>query len=114
MSPSLIHVRNLCRTLSGDDLGRLFAAYGPVVAATVRTYPATDQSTGTGTVRMDSDEAAAAAVAGLDGRACGGGHNMQVTRDGPPGWLPAGPPEPAAGRAAQAAVADGRHDRAGV
>ncbi len=80
----------------------------------VRAYPGTDQSTGTGTVRMDSDEAAAAAVAGLDGRACGGGHNMQVSRGGPPERSPAGPPEPAEGRAAQAAVADGGHDRAGV
>jgi RNA recognition motif-containing protein len=67
-----IYVGNLSFTTSDEELKGLFAAHGNVVSAKVITDRETGKSRGFGFVEMDSDSAADAAIAGLNGKDLGG------------------------------------------
>ena len=63
-----LYVGNLAYSTRGEDLSLHFSAYGHVVSAQVILERDTERSKGFGFVVMDSDEEAAAAIGGLDGK----------------------------------------------
>lgn len=63
-----LYVGNLSYGVSSSDLEKLFAAFGPVESAEVITDRETGRSKGFGFVQMGSDEAAQAAIRGLNGQ----------------------------------------------
>lgn len=63
-----MYVSNLSFHTSDEDLKTLFGAYGAVSSAKVITDRETGQSRGFGFVEMDSDDAANAAIKGLNGK----------------------------------------------
>jgi RNA recognition motif-containing protein len=67
-----IYVGNLSFTTSDEELKGIFAGHGNVVSAKVITDRETGKSRGFGFVEMDSDSAADAAIAGLNGKDLGG------------------------------------------
>ena len=67
-----IYVGNLPWSVNDATLEELFAPYGTVVSAEVLVDRTTGRSRGFGFVEMDSDEATAAAVAGLNMKNVGG------------------------------------------
>ena len=67
-----IYVGNLSFTTSDEELKNIFAGHGNVVSAKVITDRETGKSRGFGFVEMDSDSAADAAIAGLNGKDLGG------------------------------------------
>jgi len=67
-----LYVGNLSYGVSSSDLEKLFAAYGSVESAEVIADRETGRSKGFGFVEMGSDEAAQAAIRGLNGQEHGG------------------------------------------
>lgn len=63
-----LYVGNLSYGVSSSDLEQLFAAFGSVQSAELITDRETGRSKGFGFVEMDSDEAAQAAIRGLNGQ----------------------------------------------
>ena len=62
-----IYVGNLNYATTDDQLNDLFAQYGTVISANVVIDRYTDRSRGFGFVEMESEEAATAAISGLNG-----------------------------------------------
>ena len=62
-----IYVGNLNYATTDDQLNDLFAQYGTIVSANVVIDRYTDRSRGFGFVEMESEEAATAAISGLNG-----------------------------------------------
>jgi cold-inducible RNA-binding protein len=67
-----LYVGNLPYSTTSDDLRAMFAEYGEVTSATVISDKMTGRSKGFGFVEMATDEAAQAAIAGLNGKDMGG------------------------------------------
>ncbi|MFQ5413022.1 MAG: RNA recognition motif domain-containing protein [Phycisphaerae bacterium] len=67
-----LYIGNLSYDVSSADLETLLSAHGTVLSAEVITDRSTGQSKGFGFVEMDSDAAAQAAIAALDGQPQGG------------------------------------------
>ncbi|HVP11853.1 MAG TPA: RNA-binding protein [Phycisphaerae bacterium] len=67
-----LYVGNLSFNTSDADLQQLFSEHGTIISAQVITDRATGQSKGFGFVEMESDAAAQAAIAALDGKEHGG------------------------------------------
>jgi RNA recognition motif-containing protein len=63
-----VYVGNLTYGVSSPDLETMFAAFGSVRSAQVITDRDTGRSKGFGFVEMDTDEAAQAAIQGLNGK----------------------------------------------
>ena len=63
-----LYVGNLSYNVSSSDLEKLFAAYGSVESAEVITDRDSGRSKGFGFVQMGSDQAAQAAIQGLNGK----------------------------------------------
>ncbi len=63
-----LYVGNLSYNVSSSDLEKLFAAYGSVESAEVITDRDSGRSKGFGFVQMGSDQAAQAAIQGLNGQ----------------------------------------------
>jgi len=63
-----LYVGNLSYDTSSDRLREVFETYGEVVSANVITDRETGRSRGFGFVEMATQEAADAAIAGLDGQ----------------------------------------------
>lgn len=61
-----LYVGNLPHSTDNEQLAQLFATYGDVVEALVIMDRASGRSKGFGFVEMSTDEAARAAIAGLD------------------------------------------------
>ena len=69
---TVLHVGNLSPVTDDHDLGRLFAEHGTVRRAAITVDQRTDRSAETGTVEMECDREAQAAIDALHGRAyCG-------------------------------------------
>ncbi|MBF6589315.1 MAG: RNA-binding protein [Ktedonobacterales bacterium] len=66
-----IYVGNLSYNADNEQLIQLFAPYGEVVEAMIVMDRVSGQSKGFGFVQMSSDEAAQAAIAGLNGTQLG-------------------------------------------
>ena len=62
-----LYVGNLGNSVASFDLENLFADYGTIVSARVKTNPATGKCSGCGVVVMGTDDQADAAVAALHG-----------------------------------------------
>jgi RNA recognition motif-containing protein len=67
-----LYVGNLSYSMTGPDLQQLFSAYGTVESADVIMDRETGRSKGFGFVEMSSDEEAANAIKGMDGKDEGG------------------------------------------
>ena len=67
-----LYVGNLGFNVSDAELQALFSEHGNIVSAQVIMDRATGQSKGFGFVEMESDSAAQAAIAALDGKEHGG------------------------------------------
>lgn len=67
-----LYVGNLSFNVSDSDLQQLFSEHGTIVSAQVIIDRTTGQSKGFGFVEMESDSAAQAAIAALDGKEHGG------------------------------------------
>ncbi len=67
-----LYVGNLGFGVSDSDLQQLFSAHGGIVSAQVIIDRTTSQSKGFGFVEMESEAAAQAAIAALDGKEHGG------------------------------------------
>ncbi len=67
-----LYIGNLSYDFSSSDLETLLSPHGTVMSAEVITDRSTGQSKGFGFVEMDSDAAAQAAIAALDGQSQGG------------------------------------------
>ena len=67
-----VYVANLPWRTTEDELGGLFAAFGPVVDVRVIQDPVTGRSRGYGFVELEGAESAEQAVAALNGRECNG------------------------------------------
>jgi len=63
-----VYVANLPWQTTEDELGGLFAAFGPVVDVRVIQDPVTGRSRGYGFVELEGAESADQAVAALNGR----------------------------------------------
>ena len=63
-----IYVGNLSYSTTDQSLASAFASFGTVVSATVIMDKQTRRSKGFGFVEFDSEEAANAAIAGMDGK----------------------------------------------
>ena len=63
-----LYVGNLSRQITDSQLNDLATPYGTPLSAVVATERDSGQSKGFGFIEFDSDEAAQAAIAGLDGR----------------------------------------------
>lgn len=63
-----VYVANLPWRTTEDELGELFAAFGPVVDVRVIQDPVTGRSRGYGFVELEAAESADQAVAALNGR----------------------------------------------
>ena len=63
-----LYVGNLSYNVSSSDLEKLFAAFGPVESAEVIADRDSGRSKGFGFVQMGSDQAAQAAIQGLNGK----------------------------------------------
>lgn len=77
-----IYVSNLSFNVEDEDLQGFFAEYGEVSSAKVITDKATGRSKGFGFVEMPDNEAAAKAVAELDGSVADG-RTIKVTEAKP-------------------------------
>ncbi len=77
-----LYVGNLSYNVSSSDLEKLFAAYGSVESAEVITDRDSGRSKGFGFVQMGSDEAAQAAIQGLNGQEHDG-HTLTVNEARP-------------------------------
>ena len=62
-----IYVSNLGSTINDAELNKLFASYGAVMSSKVILDKFTNQSRGFGFVEMSDDNAAKAAIDGLNG-----------------------------------------------
>ena len=62
-----LYVGGLPFAHTDDDLAQMFAEYGEVVSATIIMDRETNRSKGFGFVELDSEEAATAAIAALNG-----------------------------------------------
>jgi cold-inducible RNA-binding protein len=81
-----LYVGNLSYNLGDSDLQELFAAYGAVDSAQVIMDRNTGRSKGFGFVEMNTDEQAAAAIAGLNGKEVDGrALNVNEARPKPEG-----------------------------
>jgi RNA recognition motif-containing protein len=69
---SKLFVGSLSYSVTDDQLTDAFASFGTVVSAKVIMDRETGRSKGFGFVEMSSDEEAAAAVKGMDGKEIGG------------------------------------------
>jgi len=67
-----LYVGNLAFSVSDSDLQELFSPHGGILSAQVIVDRTTGQSKGFGFVEMESDSAAQAAIAALDGKEHGG------------------------------------------
>lgn len=67
-----LYVGNLNFDTSSADLERMFTPHGQVTEATVATDRETGRSRGFGFVQFESDDAAQAAIAAMDGKEHGG------------------------------------------
>lgn len=67
-----LYVGRLAYSTTDDDLQTLFGQYGTVVSAQVIKDRDSGQSKGFAFVELDSDDAAKAAVAAMDGKEFGG------------------------------------------
>lgn len=67
-----LYVGNLTYSVGDNELAQLFSSFGTVASAKVITDRDTGRSQGFGFVEMSSDEEAAAAIAGLNGKDNGG------------------------------------------
>jgi RNA recognition motif-containing protein len=67
-----LYVGNLGFNVTDADLQQLFSEHGNILSAQVIIDRTTGQSKGFGFVEMDSDSAAQAAIAALDGKDHGG------------------------------------------
>ena len=67
-----LFVRNLSFNTESADLSTLFASYGDVVSATIATDRDTGRGRGFGFVEMKTQQAAEAAIRGLDSTEFGG------------------------------------------
>ena len=67
-----LYVGNLPYSIDSSGLEQLFAAHGTVTSAEVIADRDTGRSKGFGFVEMESDEAAQAAIAALNGKDQGG------------------------------------------
>ena len=67
-----LYVGNLGYDVSSSDLDQLLSQHGTVLSAEVISDRSTGRSKGFGFVEMDSNEAAQAAIAALDGQEHGG------------------------------------------
>jgi len=67
-----LYVGNLGFSVSDSDLQQLFSEHGNIISAQVIIDRTTGQSKGFGFVEMESDGAAQAAIAALDGKEHGG------------------------------------------
>lgn len=63
-----IYVGNLPYQTNDEDLGQAFSQFGTVVSSSVIKDKATRRSKGFGFVEFENDEAAEAAIAGMDGK----------------------------------------------
>lgn len=63
-----IHVGNLSREATAEDLRRAFERFGQVVDATIITNKSTGMSRGFGFVKMPNKAEADAAINGLNGK----------------------------------------------
>lgn len=63
-----IYVGNLPYQTNDEDLGQAFSQFGTVVSSAVIKDKATRRSKGFGFVEFENDEAAEAAIAGMDGK----------------------------------------------
>lgn len=67
-----LYVGNLSKQVTDAQLGDLGLEYGSLVSANVATEKSSGQSKGFGFLEFSSDDAARAAIAGLDGREVNG------------------------------------------
>jgi cold-inducible RNA-binding protein len=79
---SKLYVGNLPYTTTDEDLRTAFGAYGEVVEVTIITERDTGRSKGFGFVEMSTEEAATAALNGLNG-ADFGGRTLRVDKARP-------------------------------
>ena len=63
-----VYVGNLSKQVTDQQLNELGAQYGSLLSANVATEHSSGSSKGFGFLEFSSDEAAQAAIAGLDGR----------------------------------------------
>ncbi len=67
-----LYVGNLSKQVTDAQLGDLGLEYGSFVSANIATEKSSGQSKGFGFLEFSSDDAARAAIAGLDGREVNG------------------------------------------
>jgi RNA recognition motif-containing protein len=77
-----LYVGNLGNSVASFDLENLFADYGTIVSARIKTNPATGKCSGCGVVEMSTDDEADAAVAALHGSSLDG--RAMTVRASPP------------------------------
>lgn len=78
-----LYVGNLSYNTTEDDLQQLFAEYGTVASVAIITDRDTGRSRGFGFVEMEGNQAAQAAIDGLNGMEFGG-RNLTVNEARPP------------------------------